>query len=72
MSAHNAAAIAALRDARIEELQYTINKRIPAMSAGFAIHTDYGEIPIDGDDATAMQQIVERIMAARLERLERL
>ena len=51
----------------IDNLFYSLSKRIPNMERGFSISTDYGEIHIDGEEGrtiiTATRKLLERKLA---------
>lgn len=52
------------------ELSYVLAKHIPAMRQAVTLDTDYGELVLHGDDAAQVAALVERLLTARLAKLE--
>ena len=50
----------------IENLEYSIAKRVTSMESGFDIATNYGEIHIDGSEAGPIIKAVNKVLAKKL------
>lgn len=53
------------------ELSYALAKHIPAMRQTVTLDTDYGELVLQGEEAAQVAALVERLLEARLAKLER-
>ncbi|HET7662743.1 MAG TPA: hypothetical protein VFK31_03810 [Rhodanobacteraceae bacterium] len=53
------------------ELSYALAKHIPAMRRAVTLDTDYGELVLQGEEAAQVAALVERLLEARLAKLER-
>lgn len=53
------------------QLTYALAKQVPAMASGFNIHTSYGDIEIDGEDAQHIASAVRAVLERKLKRLKR-
>ena len=50
----------------IESLRYALAKQVPAMERGFTIHTSYGDIEIDAEDAGRLAELTRTILLSKL------
>jgi len=55
----------------IDDLKYSLDKRIPDMERGFAIETNYGRILLDADQATPIIKILRVALEKDLAYAER-
>lgn len=53
----------------IDDLKYSLAKRVPNMMGGFTIQTMYGDIHIDSEFAEHFQILVKTILNRRLNKL---
>lgn len=51
-------------------ISYDLAKKVPDMRRGFRIETHYGEIDINGEDAKAFADLVERLLKKKLAGLQ--
>ena len=54
----------------IDDLSYSLAKRVPNMLRGFAIHTVYGVIEIDSDTAVHFEITARIVLSRRLKKLQ--
>lgn len=55
----------------VENLQYSLAKRVPSMDRGFQISTNYGEIHIDSEEGQAIITAVRKLLERKLARAEK-
>lgn len=48
------------------ELQYALGKQVPAARYALTIHTDYGAIRLEGDDANYIADHLETLLEHKL------
>lgn len=49
-----------------KKISYALAKQVPDMSRGFLIHTSYGDISLDGEDAEVLAGMVKVMLERRL------
>jgi hypothetical protein len=54
-----------------DALRYALSKQVPDMARGVLVHTNYGELTLDGRDAERVAALVRRPLEARLRAAER-
>jgi hypothetical protein len=52
-------------------LRYALAKQVPDMCRGVTLHTNYGDVTLYERDAEQVAALVQRLLEARLRRLER-
>lgn len=52
----------------VENLEYSLAKRVPNMDRGFQISTDYGDISIDSEEGQAIIAAVRKLLERKLAR----
>jgi len=55
----------------IDNLGYSLSKRVPNMEHGFTISTDYGDIAIDGEEGRAIITATRKLLERKLVRAEK-
>lgn len=53
------------------ELGYALSKQVPAMRVEVTLCTSYGDLVLYGREAAQVAKVVERMLRARWERLQR-
>ncbi|MCY1529090.1 hypothetical protein D9M68_642180 [compost metagenome] len=59
-----------LQQERDLELRYALAKQVPDMERGFSIHTNYGDIQIDAEDAPKIIDAVRKLLERQLRTLQ--
>ena len=52
------------------DLGYALSKQVPAMRRDVTLGTDYGDLVLYGEDAVQVAALVERLLKAKLAKLE--
>lgn len=52
----------------IDNLEYSLCKRVVSMERGFSIETDYGRIEVDAEDAKAIITATRKMLERKLKR----
>ncbi|MFA6971670.1 MAG: hypothetical protein WC208_09755 [Gallionella sp.] len=55
----------------IENLGYSLSKRVPAMESGFSIETNYGPISFEEDEAKSVITAVRKLLERKLKAAEK-
>jgi hypothetical protein len=55
----------------VDELRYALSKQVPDMRRGVTLETSYGDVTLYERDAEKVAALVQRLLEARLRRLER-
>ncbi|MBB2918301.1 hypothetical protein [Cupriavidus alkaliphilus] len=54
----------------LDNIRYAIAKQLPDMERGFTIHTNYGDLVIEQEDAAAFVALTGKVLRRKLARLE--
>jgi hypothetical protein len=65
------ATLSACNDFAVQGICYALCKQIPDMARGFTVHTSYGDIEIEPDDAKVFVTAMKRLLGNKLHQLER-
>lgn len=55
----------------LNSLGYALSKQVPDMARGFTIHTNYGDIVIEAQDASPIAKVVRAQLQAKYEEANR-
>ena len=55
----------------VDEIGYALSKQVPAMRREVILHTHYGELHLQDEDAARVAALVQRMLEAKLRKLQR-